>query len=51
MSNQEIHLSKTSLLQLLKGESVKAGKDIIIKGYGLDVAFTYEGRTSIGVKA
>ena len=41
---EEIHLSRTALLELLKGRSINVGKDKIVKGYGLDRTFEYGGK-------
>ncbi len=39
----QIKLSKTSILRLLKGETIEAGEDTEISGYCLDKAFEYKG--------
>ena len=42
--NIKIDLSKSSILELLKGKTIEAGKDTIIKGYCLDKSFLYKGK-------
>ena len=45
---EQILISKTSLLELLKGREIQVGDNLVVRGYGLDRRFEYFGKIDNG---